>query len=221
MIKLSHDHASSSSAPATAVVTLLWSPCFTPNKGKGLDLNNYSWVQSVQEVTINIPVPPGTKSRFIACEIKKNHLKIGLKGHPPIIDGKLFQSVKVEDCIWSLVHEIVGVKGDPELDTQKAGHAASEIVGALPLLSFSGQVETRTSSHCYRKSITNHSLIERLLASTFWLMVCLAQRNGLEIRIGSVRSGTRSLALARPNTISRAAVTRPTCSTQISLSIAL
>ncbi|KAF5954874.1 hypothetical protein HYC85_007730 [Camellia sinensis] len=29
MIKLSHDHASSSSAPATAVVTLLWSPCFS------------------------------------------------------------------------------------------------------------------------------------------------------------------------------------------------
>ncbi|KAI8030307.1 Protein BOBBER 1 [Camellia lanceoleosa] len=106
-----------------------------PNKGKGLDLNNYSWVQSVQEVTINIPVPPGTKSRFIACEIKKNHLKVGLKGHPPIIDGKLFQSVKVEDCIWSLEDQKsisvlltkqnqmewwkCRVKGGPELDTQK------------------------------------------------------------------------------------------------------
>ena len=58
----------------------------SPNKGNGLDMENYSWVQSLQEVTINIPVPRGTKSRFIACEIKKNHLKVGLKGQPPVLD---------------------------------------------------------------------------------------------------------------------------------------
>ncbi|GFY84082.1 HSP20-like chaperones superfamily protein [Actinidia rufa] len=73
-----------------------------PNKGNGLDMDNYSWVQTLQEVTINVPVPPGTKSRFITCEIKKNHLKVGLKGQPPIIDGELFQSVKVDDSFWSL-----------------------------------------------------------------------------------------------------------------------
>lgn len=57
-----------------------------PNKGNGLDLDKYSWVQTLQEVTINIPVPPGTKSRFITCEMKKNHIKVGIKGQPPIID---------------------------------------------------------------------------------------------------------------------------------------
>ena len=57
-----------------------------PNKGNGLDMDSYSWVQTLQEVTINVSVPPGTKSRFITCEIKKNHLKVGLKGQPPIID---------------------------------------------------------------------------------------------------------------------------------------
>lgn len=57
-----------------------------PNKGNGLDMDNYSWVQSLQEVTITIPVPPGTKARFIECDIKKNHLKVGLKGQPPVID---------------------------------------------------------------------------------------------------------------------------------------
>ncbi|XP_028121624.1 protein BOBBER 1-like [Camellia sinensis] len=106
-----------------------------PNKGNGLDLDKYSWVQSLQEVTINIPVPPGTKSREIACEMKKNHLKVGLKGQPPIIDGELFQSIKVEDCFWSLedqksISVLLTkqnqmewwkslVKGDPEVDTQK------------------------------------------------------------------------------------------------------
>ncbi|KAF7148609.1 hypothetical protein RHSIM_Rhsim03G0208100 [Rhododendron simsii] len=106
-----------------------------PNKGNGLDLDNYSWVQTLQEVTINIPVPPGTKSRFITCEMKKNHIKVGLKGQPPIIDGELFQSIKADDSFWSLEDQKYIsvlltkqnqmewwkclVKGDPEIDTQK------------------------------------------------------------------------------------------------------
>ncbi|PSS32309.1 Protein BOBBER like [Actinidia chinensis var. chinensis] len=114
-----------------------------PNKGNGLDMGKYSWGQSLQEVTINIPVPPGTKSRFITCEIKKNHLKVGLKGQPPIIDGELFQSVKVEDCFWSLedqksISVLLTkqnqmdwwkslVKGDPEIDTQKVEPETSKL----------------------------------------------------------------------------------------------
>ncbi|KAI4307116.1 hypothetical protein L6164_030336 [Bauhinia variegata] len=66
-----------------------------------MDLEKYSWTQSLQEVNINIPVPNGTKSRFVLCEIKKNHLKVVLKGEPPIIDGKLFRPVKPDDCYWS------------------------------------------------------------------------------------------------------------------------
>ena len=57
-----------------------------PNNGNGQDLENYSWVQSLPEVTVSVPVPPGTNSRSISCEIKKNHLNVGLKGQPPIID---------------------------------------------------------------------------------------------------------------------------------------
>ncbi|KAI3967652.1 hypothetical protein MKX01_039562 [Papaver californicum] len=53
-----------------------------PNKGNGLDMENYSWTQSLQEVTISVPVPEGTKSKSVSCEIKKNHIKVGLKGHP-------------------------------------------------------------------------------------------------------------------------------------------
>lgn len=109
-----------------------------PNSGNGLDLDNYSWTQTLQEVTVNVPVPKGTKSRFVVCEIKKNQLKVGLKGQPPIINvsgllfsffslylytsarisslwscfsytlmhlffqGEPFQSVKVDDCFWSI-----------------------------------------------------------------------------------------------------------------------
>ncbi|KAK7282576.1 hypothetical protein RIF29_11474 [Crotalaria pallida] len=106
-----------------------------PNKGNGLDLENYSWTQSLQEVNVNVPIPEGTKSRFVMCEIKKNHLKVGLKGQPPIIEGDLYKPVKPDDCYWSIEdqksisilltkHDQMEwwkslVKGDPEIDTQK------------------------------------------------------------------------------------------------------
>lgn len=68
----------------------MFSPSFPllaePNAGNGLDLEKYSWTQTLQEVTVNIPVPQGTKSRSVAYELKKNRLKVGLKGLPPIID---------------------------------------------------------------------------------------------------------------------------------------
>lgn len=119
-----------------------------PNKGNGLDMENYSWIQSLQEVTINIPVPPGTKSRFISCEIKKNHLKVGLKGQPPILDGDLYKSVKVDDCFWSLEDQKSVsilltkqdqmewwkflVKGEPEIDTQKVEPENSKLADLDP-----------------------------------------------------------------------------------------
>ncbi|KAG8092746.1 hypothetical protein GUJ93_ZPchr0012g20879 [Zizania palustris] len=73
-----------------------------PNAGNGLDLENYSWTQQLPEVNVTVPVPQGTKSRFVICDIKKDHLKVGLKGQPPIIDGELYKPVKVDDCFWSI-----------------------------------------------------------------------------------------------------------------------
>ena len=114
-----------------------------PNKDNGLDMENYSWGQSLQEVTVNVPVPQGTKSSFLLCDIKTNSLKVGLKGQPPIIDGELYNPVKVDDCIWSLEDKkMINIlickrdqsewwksllKGDPEIDTQKAEPEPSKL----------------------------------------------------------------------------------------------
>ncbi|KZV17189.1 salt tolerance protein 5-like protein [Dorcoceras hygrometricum] len=124
-----------------------------PNKGNGLDMDKYSWGQSLQEVNIMVPVPSGTKSRFIACEIKKQYIKVGLKGQPPVIEGDLFQPVKVEDCFWSLEDQKsisilltkqnqmewwkYLVKGEPEVDTQKVEPENSKLSDLDP--------ETRTT----------------------------------------------------------------------------
>uniref|UniRef100_A0A804QWX8 CS domain-containing protein n=1 Tax=Zea mays TaxID=4577 RepID=A0A804QWX8_MAIZE len=74
-----------------------------PNAGNGLDLEKYSWTQQLPEVNITIPVPQGTKSRFVVVDIKKNHLKVVLKGQPPIIDRmeKLFPYCLQSTTKWS------------------------------------------------------------------------------------------------------------------------
>ncbi|CAI0412833.1 unnamed protein product [Linum tenue] len=124
-----------------------------PNKGNGLDMDNYSWTQTLQEVTVLVPVPHGTKSRFVVCDIKKNHLKIGLKGQPPILEGELYKPIKVDDCYWSIgmvstedqntisvlltKHDQMEwwkslVKGGPEIDTQKVEPENSKLADLDP-----------------------------------------------------------------------------------------
>ncbi|KAL1203114.1 Protein BOBBER 2 [Cardamine amara subsp. amara] len=114
-----------------------------PNKGNGLDFEKYSWTQNLQEVTVTIPVPLGTKSRSVTCEIKKNRLKVGIKGQDPIIDGEFFHPVKPDDCFWNIEDQKVisvlltkqdqmewwkyCVKGEPEIDTQKAEPESSKM----------------------------------------------------------------------------------------------
>ncbi|KAJ4907567.1 Protein BOBBER 1 [Raphanus sativus] len=119
-----------------------------PNKGNGYDLESYSWVQTLQEVTVNIPVPSGTKARSVVCEIKKNRLKLGLKGQDPIIDGELYRSVKPDDCYWNIEDQKMisilltkqdqmewwkcCVKGEPEIDTQKVEPENSKLADLDP-----------------------------------------------------------------------------------------
>ncbi|KAL2610545.1 hypothetical protein R1flu_029118 [Riccia fluitans] len=106
-----------------------------PNTGNGADLEKYTWTQTLAEVTVHIPLPPGTKSRAVACEIKKKHLKVGLKGQPPVLEGELFNPITVDDSLWSIEDGKTlavlltksnqmewwksVVKGEPEIDTQK------------------------------------------------------------------------------------------------------
>ncbi|KAG6391557.1 hypothetical protein SASPL_149313 [Salvia splendens] len=122
--------------PEEEASSLLLCLLAAPNKSNGLDMDTYSWGQSLKEVNVYVHVPPGTKPSLIVCEIKKNHLKVGVKGQPPVIDGELFNSVKVDDCFWSLEDRkflsIVltkqdgiewwkyVVKGEPEIDIRKA-----------------------------------------------------------------------------------------------------
>ncbi|XP_002740019.1 nuclear migration protein nudC-like [Saccoglossus kowalevskii] len=73
-----------------------------PNAGNGADLPNYKWVQTLDELELHVPfkVTFPVKPRDIIVDMSRKHLKIGLKGHPAIIDGETFNEIKVEECCW-------------------------------------------------------------------------------------------------------------------------
>eukprot|EP01065_Artemidia_motanka_P032133 TRINITY_DN39183_c0_g1_i1.p1 TRINITY_DN39183_c0_g1~~TRINITY_DN39183_c0_g1_i1.p1 ORF type:complete len:355 (+),score=165.48 TRINITY_DN39183_c0_g1_i1:75-1067(+) len=106
-----------------------------PNSGNGGDFEKYTWYQTLSDVEVRVGLDKAYKSRFLTVEIKQGHLKVGVKGKEPIVDGELQAKVKEEDSFWTLEdgHTVViqlqkmngmewwktVIKGDPELDLQK------------------------------------------------------------------------------------------------------
>ena len=43
---------------------------------------------------------PGEQGKACDVVISRNSLKVGLKGQPPKLDGKLSKSVQVDECTW-------------------------------------------------------------------------------------------------------------------------
>eukprot|EP00752_Nemacystus_decipiens_P009016 g8048.t1 len=106
-----------------------------PPVGNGGKTDKYEWTQVLQELSVVVPVPEGSKSRDVVCDITKSRLRVGLKGQPLIVDGEMYNKVKVDDSFWTLEDgkEIsialqkenqmewwkCVVKGDPEINTSK------------------------------------------------------------------------------------------------------
>lgn len=62
----------------------------------------YTWKQTLQDVTLIVPVPQGTKAKELTVEIKKNKLKVGLKGKESIMEGELCKDIKEDESTWTL-----------------------------------------------------------------------------------------------------------------------
>ena len=124
--------------------------------GNGGICEKYFWTQNLNELTVYIDVPEGTRAKEVNCKITSTKLKIGLKGQEPIIDGDLGGKAKV-DSLWTLESNKMIVitldkcvetwwksviKGDPEIDTQqvdstrKVHEYDSETQGAIRKIMF-------------------------------------------------------------------------------------
>ncbi|GAA6043178.1 hypothetical protein JCM8097_008712 [Rhodosporidiobolus ruineniae] len=69
---------------------------------KEQDALPYRWRQTLTDVTVSVPVPPGTRGKQLEVVIKKTSIKAGLKGLKPVIEGELAKEVNVEDSTWTL-----------------------------------------------------------------------------------------------------------------------
>lgn len=99
---------------------------------------NYYWSQTLDELTVTIPLPDNTTAKMLDVNIQSKRLKVGVKGQPVLIDGELHRKIKKDDSLWTI--EADGnkrslqitftkfegqywwncvIEGDPVIDTQK------------------------------------------------------------------------------------------------------
>jgi len=46
----------------------------------------YEWQQTLEDVTVDIPLPPGARKKDLTVKITNEHLTVGLVGAPPYLD---------------------------------------------------------------------------------------------------------------------------------------
>lgn len=114
-----------------------------PNLGNGADMPNYVWTQTLGEVEVHIPMPMAVKNRDLVVSITKRRLKVGLKGHEPLLDGESCNELKEEESHWVIQDKKIVilyiekinkmewwdrlVKSDPQINTKKVNPENSKL----------------------------------------------------------------------------------------------
>lgn len=106
-----------------------------PTGGAGYDFGKYNFSQTLAAIDIFVPLAEAIKSRDISVTMTTQSLSIGIKGKEPVLSGKLYDKIKIDDSTWTLVdgktiHVYLEkldsmkwwscvVQGEREIDTKK------------------------------------------------------------------------------------------------------
>lgn len=74
-----------------------WTTGVVENKGK-----NYTWSQSISDVSIILPIPEGTTGKQVDWSIKATSIKFGIRGQTPLLEGELYGAIKPDESAWTV-----------------------------------------------------------------------------------------------------------------------
>ncbi|CEG37939.1 Nuclear distribution protein NUDC [Plasmopara halstedii] len=104
--------------------------------GNGGRSKNYVWTQTLEDVTIHMELPQGTKAKDLDCRIESTKIQVTLKSDPrtSLLNGEFVEKIRVDESIWSVESNHMlnislekikptwwasAIKGDPEIDTSQ------------------------------------------------------------------------------------------------------
>ncbi|NXP51367.1 NUDC2 protein, partial [Heliornis fulica] len=59
------------------------------------------WYQTLEEVFIEVQVPPGTRAKDVRCSLQSRHVALSVRGQE-VLKGKLFDSTITDEGTWTL-----------------------------------------------------------------------------------------------------------------------
>ncbi|GLE01324.1 hypothetical protein PINS_up010154 [Pythium insidiosum] len=92
-------------------------PVKLTDKGKQLPIGNggitdkYTWTQTLEDVTVLVPVPEGTSAKQIECDIRPQRLRVAVRSssthsinNPSVVllDGEFPEKIRADESLWSL-----------------------------------------------------------------------------------------------------------------------
>jgi hypothetical protein len=72
--------------------------------GNGGYTENYYWTQTLNEITVYVDVPIGTRGKQVECEMKPRSLSLAVKGQDggPLLRGSLEDVVRLDESMWTV-----------------------------------------------------------------------------------------------------------------------
>ncbi|KAJ0399786.1 hypothetical protein ATCC90586_009826 [Pythium insidiosum] len=88
-------------------------PVKLTDKGKQLPIGNggvterYSWTQTLEDVTVLVPVPEGTSAKDIACDLHPQRVRVSVRARgnsaaAVLLDGEFPERIRADESLWSL-----------------------------------------------------------------------------------------------------------------------
>ncbi|KAM3083927.1 hypothetical protein ACMFMG_001967 [Clarireedia jacksonii] len=62
----------------------------------------YKWTQTIGDLDVTLEIPGNLKAKDLIVEIKRQSIKLAIKGQEPVLDDKLPHPIHTEDSTWTL-----------------------------------------------------------------------------------------------------------------------